>query len=104
MTEVRISINKRIAHIGRITYTINDQQLSTHVLTCIAGEEDDWPCKVGGLAPSASRDTFRYLTKTCWVLEELFIPVSVQGLFSVGSWMEVVKGEAVQVRINDEAQ
>lgn len=60
------------------TYAVDHQELSAHVLTGVAREEDDGSGKVARLAPPAGGYALRDLTETHGVLEELLVPKKFQ--------------------------
>lgn len=57
-----------------MTHTVNNQQFSTNVLTCVTREEYHWTGEILWLAPPSSGDALRNLTKAHGVSEELFVP------------------------------
>lgn len=60
------------------THSIDDEQLSTHVLARGAREEDDGAGKVPWLAPPTRRDALRDLAQTDRVCEQFLVPVRVR--------------------------
>ena len=80
---------------AKLTYTIDDEQLATYILTSATGKEDRRACKVVWVAPTTCGDAGRDLLGADGVGEEGLVHVRIDVAGDDGIDVDVVGGPLV---------